>query len=229
MKHDKPSLSFAVPNQHPRLAHRVVAALGRPVTLDDIPDSELDRLARMGFDWLWFLSVWQTGPAGQRVSRGNAGWRKEFQETLSDLCEEDIAGSGFAITGYTVHTHSAATPPWPGCANGSRRGLRLLLDFVPNHIGLDHPWVRRIPIFISRARNGIWLGRRRTTPGSSASQAAGFSPTAATPISPAGLNAATQLRQPGPTGSHDRRTAEDRRTVRRRALRHGHAGAAGRF
>jgi nucleoside-diphosphate-sugar epimerase len=32
--------------------------------------------------WVWFLSVWQTGPAGQRVSRTNAEWRKEFQETL---------------------------------------------------------------------------------------------------------------------------------------------------
>jgi hypothetical protein len=51
------------------------------------------------------LSVWQTGLAGQRVSRSNAEWRKEVQETLPDLREEDIAGSGFAITGYTVDRH----------------------------------------------------------------------------------------------------------------------------
>ena len=42
-------------------------ALGRPATLDDIPDEELDKLATTGFDWIWLLSVWQTGPAGQRV------------------------------------------------------------------------------------------------------------------------------------------------------------------
>src|SRR5712671_4810223 len=78
-------------------------ALGRPATLDDIPDAELDRLAKMGFDWIWLLSVWQTGPAAQQVSRSNAGWRKEFQETLPDLRDEDIAGSGFAIQNYTVH------------------------------------------------------------------------------------------------------------------------------
>ena len=78
-------------------------SLGRPATLDDIPDAELDRLAKMGFDWIWFLCVWQTGPAGQRVSRTNHEWRREFQDTLPDLREEDIAGSGFAITGYTVH------------------------------------------------------------------------------------------------------------------------------
>jgi hypothetical protein len=79
-------------------------ALGRRATLDDIPDAELDRLVEIGFDWIWLLSVWQTGPAGQRISRQNREWRKEFTETLADLREEDIAGSGFAITGYTVHS-----------------------------------------------------------------------------------------------------------------------------
>jgi hypothetical protein len=93
-------------------------ALGRPATLDDIPDAALDRLAEQGFDWVWFLSVWQTGLAGQQVSRRNPEWRKEFQDTLPDLQEDDIAGSGFAITGYTVHRHWEAMRPWPGCASG---------------------------------------------------------------------------------------------------------------
>src|SRR5215468_2397261 len=69
--------------------------LGRPATLDDVSDAELDRLAQMGFDWLWFLSIWQTGQAGQRISRSNPEWRHEFQDTLPDLREEDIGGSGF--------------------------------------------------------------------------------------------------------------------------------------
>jgi len=121
-------------------------SLGRPATLDDIPDTELDRLAGMGFDWIWFLSVWQTGLAAQRISRSNDQWRHEFQETLPDLREEDIAGSGFAITGYTVHRDL-------GCDAGlarlrarlRQRGLRLMLDFVPNHMAPDHPWTDEHP------------------------------------------------------------------------------------
>ncbi len=35
--------------------------LARQATLNDIPDGELDQLAQAGFDWLWFLGVWQTG------------------------------------------------------------------------------------------------------------------------------------------------------------------------
>jgi hypothetical protein len=121
-------------------------ALRRPASLDDIPDAELDRLAGIGFDWVWLLSVWQTGPAGQRISRSNPEWRREFQETLPDLREEDIAGSGFAITGYTVHDQLGGDAALGRLRERLRaRGLRLLLDFVPNHTGLDHPWVEQHP------------------------------------------------------------------------------------
>src|SRR5580704_535667 len=116
--------------------------LGRTATLDDIPDADLDRLAEMGFDWVWFLSVWQTGPAAQQFSRSNAEWRREFQETLPDLREEDIAGSGFAITGYTVHKNLGGDAALARLRDRLRqRGLRLMLDFVPNHMGLGHPWI----------------------------------------------------------------------------------------
>jgi hypothetical protein len=50
-------------------------ALGRPASLDDMPDAELDRLAELGFDKIWLLSVWQTGPEAQQVSRSNPEWR----------------------------------------------------------------------------------------------------------------------------------------------------------
>ncbi len=120
--------------------------LGRRATLDDIPDDELGRLAALGFDWVWLLSVWQTGPAAQQVSRSNPEWRQEFQETLPDLREEDIAGSGFAITGYTVHADLGGDAALARLRERMRqRGLKLMLDFVPNHVGLDHPWTEAHP------------------------------------------------------------------------------------
>ncbi len=121
-------------------------ALGRPATLDDIPDAALDLIAAEGFDWVWFLSVWGTGPAGQRVSRASREWRHEFEQTLPDLREEDIAGSGFAITGYAVHPDLGGDAALARLRERlRRRGLRLMLDFVPNHTALDHPWVDEHP------------------------------------------------------------------------------------
>lgn len=123
--------------------------LGRSVTLDDIPDVELDRLAKQGFDWVWLLSVWQTGPEAQRVSRTNPDWQDDFQDTLADLCEEDIAGSGFAIIGYTVHANLGGDAALARLRQRLRqRGLKLMLDFVPNHMGLGHPWVEDHPDFL---------------------------------------------------------------------------------
>jgi hypothetical protein len=121
-------------------------ALGRRATLDDVPDAELDGVAAAGFDWVWLLSVWRTGPAAQRISRANPGWRREFAETLPDLAEDDIGGSGFAITGYTVHPGLGGDPALARLRERLRaRGLRLMLDFVPNHTAPDHPWVEDRP------------------------------------------------------------------------------------
>ncbi len=125
---------------------RLSRTLNRPVTLDNVPESQLDRLAQAGFDCVWLLSVWQTGLAGQRVSCNQPEWQKEFRETLPDLCEADIPGSGFAITGYTVHEALGGDKALARLRERLRkRGLRLMLDFVPNHTGLDHPWVSRHP------------------------------------------------------------------------------------
>src|SRR5215469_14539104 len=119
---------------------------GKRVTLAEINDETIDGWAATGFDWIWLLSVWQTGTVGRKISRGDPQWRAEFKTVLPDLSEEDICGSGFAITAYVV---SDALGGEDGLARFreklAKRGIKLMLDFVPNHTAPDHPWVKTHP------------------------------------------------------------------------------------
>ena len=58
---------------------RLSSESDKQVTLADIDDATIDGFSQRGFDWIWLLSVWQTGPAGQAVSRSSPEWRCRVQ------------------------------------------------------------------------------------------------------------------------------------------------------
>ncbi len=153
---EAPSVSEAGRPRHPTLYQintrvwlgELSTRLGRPATLDDVPDAELDGFAALGFDWVYLLGVWQTGEAAREVSRTHPAWRGEYEALLPDLREQDICGSCFAVTDYAVHEALGGDDALRRLRERLRaRGLRLMLDFVPNHTAPDHPWVREHPDF----------------------------------------------------------------------------------
>jgi len=51
-----------LPDQYPGMAPGSLSdSLERPAILADIPDEFLDQVAALGFDYVWFLGLWQTG------------------------------------------------------------------------------------------------------------------------------------------------------------------------
>ncbi len=117
-----------------------------PLRLDEVPEEELLRLKEHGWHGVWLMGVWARSPAGREVARALPELREEYQRALPDVTEEDIVGSPYAVAGYTVM-------PEVGGDEALRRfrerlgghGLRLMLDFVPNHLARDHSWVEECP------------------------------------------------------------------------------------
>ncbi len=127
------------------------AAYGRNLTLGSVPVEVWDELASLGIDAVWLMGVWERSPLGIRIANADPRLHDEFARVLPDLRDEDVVGSPYCIRDYRVD-------PRLGGPNGlaqaraalAARGLRLVLDFVPNHVALDHPWLREHPEFFIR-------------------------------------------------------------------------------
>jgi hypothetical protein len=122
------------------------AALGRPATLDDLDHDFFDRLVEDGFTWVYLLGVWPTGRLSLGVSRGDAQLRRYLERVLPGFREDDVTGSVFAVSGFEVDPDLGGDLALARLRDRARSsGLALMLDFVPNHTGLDHPWLQAHP------------------------------------------------------------------------------------
>lgn len=123
----------------------------RPLTLASIPDKEWDRIASLGFDAVWLMGVWERSPEGIRISMKNEGLRADFRRALPDFTDRDNVGSPYCVRRYTIDAHLGGPESLAVARTKlARKGLRLVLDFVPNHVAPDHPWLARHPEYFIR-------------------------------------------------------------------------------
>jgi WD40 repeat protein len=119
---------------------------GYPITLANVPQEELTRLTGLHLDAVWLMGVWQRSPGSQKISREHPGLQSGYEAALPGYNQEDIVGSPFAIYQYRVN------PAFGGDdqlavfrARLNELGLKLILDFVPNHLALDNLWLKKYP------------------------------------------------------------------------------------
>ncbi|MGJ3239504.1 MAG: alpha-amylase family glycosyl hydrolase [Anaerolineae bacterium] len=120
-----------------------------PITLKNVPEDALDTLASYQIDVVWLMGVWYRGKA----TRSSAlNYVHEYRGALPDITPEDVIGSAYAIGAYDVDEQIGGRD---GLAQFRQRlhqrGIKLILDFIPNHTGLDHPWLMEHPEFYLQA------------------------------------------------------------------------------
>ncbi len=127
---------------------------GISVDLSSVPSSEWDDIAKYGFDAVWFMGVWERSSAGIAIANRNGNLLNDFRRALPDFKPGDNVGSPYCIRRYVVDKHLGGPP---GLATArrelARRGMKLLLDLVPNHVAPDHPWVTEHPEYFIRGNS----------------------------------------------------------------------------
>jgi hypothetical protein len=128
---------------------------GHTVQLGNVPAEEWDSLARWGFDTVWLMGVWERSPAGLQIAKEHPELLPEYRKALPGLTPDDVVASPYAIHRYVVDEHLGG----PGALKQAReelahRNMSLFLDFVPNHVALDHPWTSEHPEYFIHEQDG---------------------------------------------------------------------------
>ena len=138
--------------------HDLSVACGTRCTLDQVPDAELARWHQLGFTHIWLMGIWSVGAHSRRFCQKQDALVRAGTDLFLDSHAHELAGSPFAIAGYRV---SRVVGGAEALARFRRRladrGLGLLLDFIPNHTGLDHPWLAENP--------GLYVSHPKRRPG----------------------------------------------------------------
>ena len=114
----------------------------RAITLGTVPLEQWDALASLGVDAVWLMGVWERSQQGIRIANENAGLQADFRQALPDYTTADNVGSAYCVRRYVVDEHLGGAEDLAVARQMlAQRGLRLILDFVANHVAPDHPWV----------------------------------------------------------------------------------------
>ncbi len=120
----------------------------KPVTLQNIPE-EIYRKNINLFDAIWLMGVWERSPASKKIAFENPDLQNEYHKALHEFRDEDVIGSPYSVYYYHVDKSIGGFEGLKKVRHQlSEQIIKLLLDYVPNHISIDSLWTLESNLFI---------------------------------------------------------------------------------
>lgn len=127
----------------------------KKLSLIQVPQKEWEAIAAQGFNTVWLMGVWKRSPGARQIALQEPNLRKEYNAALPGWKEEDVTGSPYAVYDYSLDPFLGKPEDLTKLkSNLEKSGLKLFLDFVPNHLAFDHPLTRRIPEMFLQGKPG---------------------------------------------------------------------------
>ena len=136
--------------------HRWQRRLGCALDLGELPEAALAELVSTGADAVWLMGVWERSPAGREQALHHPDLQHEYRRALPDVAAADVVGSPYAIHRYEVAPELGGEVALRVLRDRlAEHGVGLILDLVPNHVAIDHPWLTAHPDALVRGSEAL--------------------------------------------------------------------------
>jgi hypothetical protein len=152
--------------KHPRIIeinawpwlHSLSEIYGHKIDLNNIPMQLIDQELKL-FDVVWLMGIWERSPRGRDIAMQDEALQKEYQKALNYYNTDDVIGSPYSVFYYHVDSHFGGTEALTKFRKElNARGILLMLDYVPNHVAIDHLWtLEKSDIFIRGNLNELMV------------------------------------------------------------------------
>lgn len=141
----------------------LLKSLGDDAQLRDIPAKYWKGLQKKGIDWVWLMGIWEIQERALDPHLIPDGMMDDFRKLLPDLHDDDICGSPYAIHDYTVDTDIGDADQLRELRKQLHKiGMKLMLDFVPNHLGAHCRYLHIHPEYFIEVENESYAQDRKT-------------------------------------------------------------------
>ena len=122
-------------------------------TISQVPEKFWDFVAGLGTSVIWLKSAWEESPLSFEMMQG---YSKKNREVYPGVSPIRIAG-GYDPHRYELNRDVAISDEEFESVRETLRekGIKLILDFVTNHIAADSPYITKIPGLVHVNGNGI--------------------------------------------------------------------------